>query len=230
MQGTLAYYSKSDRKIRSLAGADLPGVIQTDPSWSQDGKNILFSRAEIERDYFRELGGKTIFAAEDGEIEQLNRQYPVQFNVYSIPFNEGKGGRAKPLPGASHNGKSNYFPRYSPDHKWIVFTQSATGIALQPDSKMFIMPSAGGEPRLMNCNFNRMNSWHTWSPNSKWLAYVSKENTAFTELFLTHIDENGNDSPPVLLSRFNKEGYAVNLPEFANIPLNDLRKITLNGN
>jgi hypothetical protein len=82
----------------------------------------------------------------------------------------------------------------------------------------------------MNCNFSRMNSWHTWSPNSKWLAFVSKENTAFTELFLTHIDDNGNDSPPVFVSRFNKAGYAVNLPEFVNIPPDALRKITLNGN
>jgi len=227
LQGRLAYYSKRDKEIRSLSGADLPDVIQTDPCWSPDGKDILFSRATMERDLFAELGGKTIFSVKDGDIDQLNKQYPVQFNIYRVSFNNGKGGQAEPLPGASHNGKSNYFPRYSPDGKWIVFTQSTTGIALQPDSKLYIMPVIGGKPRLMKCNFSKMNSWHTWSPNGKWLAFVSKENSAFTELFLTHIDENGNDSPPVLLARFNKAGYAINLPEFANIQAGSIRQITV---
>jgi hypothetical protein len=79
----------------------------------------------------------------------------------------------------------------------------------------------------MNCNRTCMNSWHTWSPNSRWLAFVSKENMPYTELYLTHIDENGNDSIPVLASRFNKPGYAVNVPEFVNIEAGDIHRISL---
>lgn len=184
----------------------------------------------MKRDLFKELGGKTIFPAENGAtIEQLNGKYPVQFDVYRIPFNKGKGGKAEPVSGASHNGKSNYCARYSPDGKWIVFTQSKTGLVLQPDSKLYIIPVSGGEPRKMRANLSRVNSWHTWSPNSRWLAFVSKENSPFTELFLTHIDEQGNDSPPILLKRFNKIGYAINVPEFANISPQGIRKIELEG-
>ena len=47
-----------------------------------------------------------------------------------------------------------------------------------------------------------MNSWHSWSPNGKWLVFSSKANSPYTQLFLTHIDEQGNSTPPVLLSRF----------------------------
>ncbi len=36
-------------------------------------------------------------------------------------------------------------------------------------------------------------------------------------VFLTHIDENGNDSPPVLLSRFTAPDRAANIPEFVNV-------------
>ena len=79
----------------------------------------------------------------------------------------------------------------------------------------------------MNCNRTRMNSWHTWSPNSRWLAFVSKENMPYTELYLTHIDENGNDSIPVLASRFNKPGYAINVPEFINIEADGIHSISL---
>ncbi|MBN1627362.1 MAG: PD40 domain-containing protein, partial [Deltaproteobacteria bacterium] len=169
------------------------------------------------------------FKSEEG-YDELNKKYPVQFNIYRIPFNNGKGGKAEPIPGASNNGKSNYCARYSPDGKWIVFTQSVTGLAVQPDSRLYIIPSAGGEARLMNCNLSRLNSWHTWSPNSRWLAFVSKENSAYTELFLTHIDENGNDSPPILVERFNKDNFAINVPEFIYIPAQSIKQIILHGN
>jgi superkiller protein 3 len=49
-------------------------------------------------------------------------------------------------------------------------------------------------------------------------VFSSKVNTPYTQLFLTHIDENGNDSPPVLLERFTSPDRAANIPEFVNLP------------
>jgi Tol biopolymer transport system component len=49
-------------------------------------------------------------------------------------------------------GKSNYFPKFSPDGKWIVFCQAENFMLLQQDSKLYIMDAKGGTPRLMNCN------------------------------------------------------------------------------
>jgi hypothetical protein len=228
IQGNLAYYSTRSRKIsRLFTGMNRSETVETDPSWSPDGNYILFSRTILTRDLFRELGGKTIFSAENSSIEKLNEEYPVQFDVYRVPFNSGDGGHAEPLTGASGNGKSNYFARYSPDGKWIVFTQSKTGLVLQPDSKLYIMSTGGGTPRALRCNRSRVNSWHTWSPNSRWLAFVSKNDTPYTELFLTHIDANGRDSVPIMLSRLSKSGYAINVPEFADIDPQGIRKITV---
>jgi len=231
IQGRLGYYSKEDLKIHLLnTGPVLPEAVDTDPSWSPGGNYLLFSRAAMTRDLFRELGGETVFFAENTDIDQLNKKYPVHFNVYRVAFNHGTGGRAEALTGASHNGKSNYFARYSPDGKWIVFTQSSSGLVLQPDSRLLMLPSCGGKPRIMRCNRSKLNSWHTWSPNGRWLAFVSKENMPYTELYLTHVDENGNDSIPVLLSRFNKPGYAINVPEFANMDPSAIRSIHVQTN
>lgn len=229
IQGNIALYSKEEKKISLLSTGNGGAVtIQTEPSWSSDGKYILFSCATMTRDLYVELKGNTVFKSEEG-IEELNKKYPVQFNVCRVPFNSGMGGKAESIPGASNNGKSNYFARCSPDGRWVVFTQSLTGLAIQPDSKLYILPSAGGEARLMKCNLSRLNSWHTWSTNSRWLAFVSKENSAYTELFLTHIDEDGNDSPPILIERFNKANFSINVPEFVNIPTNGIREIILRG-
>lgn len=38
----------------------------------------------------------------------------------------------------------------------------------------------------------------------------------YTGIFITHIDENGKDSPPVCLSRFSDERMAANVPEFVD--------------
>ena len=61
------------------------------------------------------------------------------FELYRIPFNEGKGGKAEPIKGASNNGMSNYFAKFSPDGKWIVFCKAKSFMLLQPDSELYMI-------------------------------------------------------------------------------------------
>jgi tetratricopeptide (TPR) repeat protein len=69
----------------------------------------------------------------------------------------------------------------------------------------------------MTCNLSPMNSWHSFSPNGRWMVFASKANTPYTEMFLTHIDENGDDSPAVLVPGSTAANRAVNIPEFVAI-------------
>jgi Flp pilus assembly protein TadD len=96
---------------------------------------------------------------------------------------------------------------------------------MRPDSKLYMVPFEGGQAHLMNCNTRRMNSWHTFSPNGRWLAFSSKARSAFTQLMLTHIDANGNDSPAIIVDNTTAANRAVNIPEFVNIPQDGLEKI-----
>jgi len=226
--GILAIYEVANKRFFMLPGADNYTFVHANPNWSPDEKTIVFARAKTKNDIHEDiLNIKTHM--EDTDIHELNKRYNIQFDLYQTPFNQGKGGKPVPLLGASKNGMSNYFARYSPDGKWIVFTQSKTGIMLQPDSQLFIIPAQGGIPRKMRCNRSLFNSWHSWSSNSRWLLFTSKVNTPYTEIFITHIDENGNDSPPVLLSRFSETGYAANVPEFVSVQPDALKKIDLAG-
>ena len=120
---------------------------------------------------------------------------------------------------------SNNFPKVSPDGRWIVFVQNHNGLLMRPDSKLYIVPFNGGKARLMNCNTSLMNSWHTFSPNGRWLAFSSKGRSPFTQLMLTHIDADGNDSPAILVDNMTAANRAVNIPEFVNIPPDGMQHI-----
>ncbi len=224
--GILAYYSVADKKFRPLPGADDYDYVQTNPDWSPHEKYIAFARAVTKNEVHDDITDVSP-KKKDADIYTLNKQYNIQFDLYRIPFNNGHGGAPQPLEGGSNNGMSNYFPRHSPDGKWIVFTQSKTGIMLQPDSQLYIIPAGGGEARRMTCNRELFNSWHSWSPNSRWLLFSSKVNTPFTEIFLTYIDETGKDHPPVLLSRFSDPRFAANVPEFVNIKPDAIKTIVV---
>src|SRR5262249_4102227 len=127
---------------------------------------------------------------------------PFRYDLYRIPFNDGKGGTPEPLRGASGDGMSNYFPKFSPDGKWIACGKAKSSRHPHPATASHSIPAAGGPARRRRYNPARMTSWHSWSPTSRWLVFPSKVNGPYPQLFLTHIDENGNDTPPVLLERF----------------------------
>ena len=208
-RGVLGWYSKDSGKLTPLPGADDANFVQTGAFWSPDGKYIVFSRA-VARDPYTPGQPRSTYANDPNEAQ-------IQYDLYRIPFNDGKGGTPERIVGASENGKSNNFPKVSPDGKWIVFVQCKNGLLMRPDSKLFVVPFEGGEARPLQSNLPVMNSWHTFSPNGRWLAFSSKSPSLYTHLYLTHIDDNGNASPAIVVENATAANRAVNIPEFMNI-------------
>jgi tetratricopeptide (TPR) repeat protein len=217
-RGMLGWYSRATKERHLLPGADDPNYVQTDAVWSPDGKYLVFARAEARAPYPAD-GKMAKFANDPAEVQ-------VQYNLYRIPFNGGKGGTPEPIVGASNNGMSNNFPKVSPDGRWIVFVKNKNGQLMRPDSELYIVPFEGGVARRLQANTWRMNSWHSFSPNGRWLVFSSKARSFYTQMYLTHIDEDGNSSPAILIDNSTAANRAVNLPEFVNIPPNGLLKIS----
>jgi Flp pilus assembly protein TadD len=216
-RGMLAWYSRDSAHLKHLPGADDPRYVHANAVWSPDGKYLVFARAQA-RDAYPA-------GAQLAEFANDPKETPIQFDLYRIPWNGGKGGVPEPIVGASRNGMSNSFPKISPDGRWIVFVQSRNGLLMRPDGQLFMVPASGGTARRMRCNTPLMNSWHSFSPNGRWMVFSSKSRSPYTQMFLTHIDELGNDSPAILIENATAANRAVNLPEFVNIPPDGMETI-----
>ena len=216
-RGILAVYNRATGLREPLPGADDPKYVQTDGVWSPDGKFIVFARAEAKVPY---TDGQELptHANDPNEVQ-------IQYNLYRIPFNGGKGGQPEPILGAANNGMSNNFPKVSPDGRWIVFVKCRNGQLMRPDSQLYIVAVGGGIARRMRCNTSLMNSWHSFSPNGRWLVFSSKSRSVYTQMYLTHIDEQGQDSPPIYIDNSTASNRAVNLPEFVNIKPDQMESI-----
>jgi Flp pilus assembly protein TadD len=216
-RGVLAWYSHASAHLQYLSGADDTRYVHANAVWSPDGKYLVFARAQAQDAY---PGGSQLaqFANDPKETQ-------IKYDLYRIPFNEGKGGKAEPIVGASHNGMSNSFPKVSPDGRWIVFVKARNGLLMRPDGQLYIVPAKGGVARRMKCNTSLMNSWHSFSPNGRWLVFSSKSRSPYTQMFLTHIDESGNDTPAILIENATAANRAVNIPEFVNIPPDGMMNI-----
>jgi tetratricopeptide (TPR) repeat protein len=216
-RGILAWYSNETKEMAALPGADDTDYVHCSPVWTPDGKTVVFSRAKAFDPY--QPGRPLAKRSNDPNEPQ------IRYDLYRVPFNDGKGGKPVRIEGASANGMSNTFPKVSPDGKWLVWTMCRNGLLMRPDGRLWIVPLEGGEPREMNCNTPLMNSWHSFSPNGRWMVFSSKSRTPYTQMFLTHIDENGHDTPAILIPNSTAANRAVNIPEFLNADSDAIRHI-----
>jgi tetratricopeptide (TPR) repeat protein len=216
-RGILSWYSRQTGVLQPLPGADDARFVQMGAVWSPEGGYLVFARAEA-TDPNPPGIPLAKFANDPNELQ-------LRYDLYRVPFRGGQGGVPEPISGASQNGMSNTFPKVSPDGRWIVFVKCRNGELMRPDSQLYIVPAGGGQARRMRCNTPKMNSWHSFSPNGRWLVFSSKARSPYTQMYLTHIDADGNDSPPILIENATAANRAVNIPEFVNVPPDGLRQI-----
>ncbi len=190
----IAIYDLSRNAAYLLPGASEPDILEIYPRWTPTGDSLVFAAAPAGLHPAR-----------------------VKYDLLAVPFNGGKGGRPTPIPDASRNGKSNYYPRFSPDGKWFSFCRSDGGSLIKSSSDIYIMRSdLKGPAHRLECNVDyAADSWHSWSSNSKWLVFASKRDDGiYARLYFTYIDEEGHAHPAVRLPVKKPPLASYNIPEF----------------
>ena len=177
------------------------------PVFSPDGKTLYFCSAvakEIPSDY-----------------------KDIKYNLCKISFDPDRGcvyGDVDTLFNARSMGKSANHPRPSYDGRFLLFTMSDYGCfpIWHKEADQWILDMQTGEARALDeINSGEADSYHNWSENSRWIVFTSRRgNGYYTNLYLTHVSENGSMTKPFLLPQrnpwryYDETSYSFNTPDF----------------
>jgi hypothetical protein len=128
--------------------------------------------------------------------------------VWTVPYNNGQGGAATGLPGASNASFNQYYPAYSPGDTFVAFNRIPRGGMMynSPAAEIFLVPGGGGTPVRIVGNDppacaglmspGQTNSWPRWSPTSMasgskryyWLVFSSRRRpSTLPQLYLSGV-------------------------------------------
>lgn len=189
------------------------GILETFPAFSADGCTLYFCSAELPN--------------------SLPEQYKdVHYSLLSIPFNPETGTfgeKVDTLYDAKANGKSVSFPRPSPDGTKLVATLASYGnfSIWHKDADLIMFDlSDGSYAMLDNANSDDVESYHSWSGNSRWLVFSSRRDDGlYTRPYIVNISADGIVGKPFILpqrhpKQFYKDlMYSYNIPELVNAPI-----------
>jgi hypothetical protein len=186
-------------EIGKLPGADTSTYLEMMPTWGSSGM-IAFARGTM-------TAGNNNSSSDPNNGGGWGLTGPS--DVMLIPE---AGGTAVPLNGASGNGFGNYYPSFSPNGKWIAFTQSqSAGSTIGAmDSTLVLAPAdnSGSISQLPRMNAPGIAcSFPTWAVDGTFLSFSSLDRPGGSgdwDIWYAPIDPNtGADGPPMPLSQAN---------------------------
>jgi hypothetical protein len=182
-------------------------AFETFPTFSPDGTRLYFCTAPAR-------------AAVDASFAE------VKYSLCSVSFDPATrrfGTAVDTLYQAVEGGKSASFPRVSPDGKYLLYTLSGYGnfSIWHRDADLYMLDLADGASRPLEAlNSDDVESYHSWSSNSRWVVFSSRRiDGLYTRPFIAYIDSTGTAAKPFLLPQEDTDFYhrlmkSYNIPEF----------------
>ncbi len=216
--------------IARTGTAPAAGTLAGAPSFSHDGKNIVYVATNRLTD--GRLGGFYQSQTDNGSRADL----------FVVPYANRAGGAITPLTGANDPNVQEYYPAYSPDDSLVAFNRAPNDRNMynQSQAELYVISSQGGTPVRLAANDppacsgktspGVTNSWPKWAPNVEtvkgktyyWIVFSSVRLGANPQLFISPVVvENGQAKTYAALYLWNQpadEGNHTPAWEFFKLP------------
>lgn len=199
-------------------------ILETFPCFSADGTQIFYCGAMA-----------PIPSQEAKAVEMQNMIDSLHYSLYQVSFDAKTGTIGTPQIVYTHEGSVS-FPKCSPDGQYLAYTTSDYGtFPIWHREARLVVGALGQECTDDNttltplCQTDIHATYHTWSHNSQWLAFASKEyDSQYGRIHFVHInhDKDGKVSlsKPITLPQADPSHDDMNLRSY-NIP--DLSKVKM---
>lgn len=180
-------------------------VFETFPSFSADGKTLYYCAAR--RQHIPD------------DIEKLKYHLcAISFDAETRSFGE----KVDTLYQAEQMDKSVSFPRVSPDGKYLMFTLAdyATFPIWHQEADLWMMDLKDGKTVCLDAlNSQSVESYHSWSSNSRWVVFSSRRmDGLYTRPYIAYVYADGRVGKPFVLPQAKGDFYdkcmnSYNIPE-----------------
>ena len=203
-------YDVENHEIVTTLPLSAKEAFETFPTFSPDGKNLYFCSSEA------------VSPMPEKFKEAKYSLCRIDFNPEDCSF----GTVVDTLVNARVEDISVSYPRVSPDGRYLVYALSDYGnfSIWHKESDLYSVDLSSGEiVRLEALNSDDVESYHSWSGNSRWLVFSSRRDDGlYTKPYFSYIDEGGSAHKPFLLPQkdplkyYENNMYAYNIPEFVS--------------
>jgi WD40-like Beta Propeller Repeat len=194
----LAYVDLAARVVKTQPAFSRPDQLETYPTWSPDGKWLYYSSAPCPP---RDPG---VFPPPD----YATSRYSLMRISYDLASDAW--GKPETVLSADKTGRSLLLARVSPNGRFVLFCACDYGCfpIYQPSSDLWLMDLTTRAYRRLSISSPRSESWHSWSSNSRWIAFSSKRRDGlFTRTYISYVDPEGRVSKPFILPQRDPTAY-----------------------
>jgi hypothetical protein len=221
LDSLLAYYLVDSNIIKTSPPLSRKDRLETYPAWSPDGRYLYFCSAPV--------------LWSDKNTAPPERFDEVKYDLVRVSYDidRDKWGEVEAVLSAEDTKMTCLLPRISPDGRWLLFCMCDYGsFPVYHDSSDLYMidlkafdKSGRAEPKRLPVNSDKSESWHSWSSNSRWIAFSSKRRSGvFTRSYISYVDPNGGAYKPFVLPQKDPTYYdcclwTYSVPEFVTAPV-----------
>lgn len=203
-ESRVVVYDRESNKLITSPELNSAATFTTEPSFSPDGKYLYYTTSK--------------------SVDMAKYTKEARYDICRIEFSDGCFGNVDTLVYLAKDSLTAAFPRPSYNGKYLLYTRFNYGqfAIWHKEADLWMLNLENGDTfPLTNANSNDVESYHSWSQNSKWIVFESRrDDGSYTRAYIAKINDDGTAEKAFLLPQESPVHnrnlmYSYNVPEFA---------------